>query len=428
MEFVNCYLATYLRVCLIAVLIFIVKMPVGGYAEGVQLPSKWDQDFLNVQFQGVRIKPSTMTDAWQQIGKKYLLRANFYMDVVPDSDSVEFTFDKETATGKELIEAFLATYPTYTFTQDRETGVIWIHPKRIKYENILNQKIRIDRPAFQVRALNTVVAPLTRMLSMTMPEWMRPGPTLNYGVDLPAGVYTVKEIINFCCVANPSKAFEFFPGYEGGALIVNLDNLYFNSPLTPPRAEAVRFWEIEIGKSTNGIPVAAEVGAAMSDSNPRKRWAARCYFEAAIINYQMSDIVRQSGSPENKVWAALGEEAAIYRGINDPQFLVANVASGFTTNLTQISDPGLALVTSLELAREKQGTNYLYLDTIVSQHKFTEAEVASIKSDVYRLAHESPLALDKLRAIKLDVQEFLPKALDELADTNLFTLVPAEAK
>jgi hypothetical protein len=38
------------------------------------------------------------------------------------------------------------------------------------------------------------------------------------------------------------------------------------------------------------------------------------------------------------------------------------------------------------------------------------------------------LALEKLRAMKLDAPEFSPKALDELADTNLFTLVPADQK
>jgi len=400
-------------------------IPKVGNAEGIQIPSKWDEGLLNTEFHNVSIKAGDMESAWREIGSKYLLRANLYMDVRSDSDSESFSFNKETTTGKELIEAFIATYPAYTYTQDYETGVIWIHRKQVNYEDILTQKIKINHSAYQAPAFNVVIWPLCRLLSIQLGTLNR-GPSFNYGVDLPTGIYTAKKIVNLCCIANPNKAFDFVPSFLGGGIMIELDDLYYSNPLAPPRAGAVRFWEIEIGKSTNGIPSAVEAGAIMADADPIKRWAARCYFEAATINYRWSDIFEKSGSPENEVWAALGVEAAIYRGINDPQFLVANAAPGFTTNLTQINDPGLALVTSLELAREKQGTNYLYLDTIVSQHKFTEAEIGSIKSDVYRLVHESPLALDKLKSLKLDVPEFSPKALDELADTNIFTLVPAE--
>ena len=100
----------------------------------------------------------------------------------------------------------------------------------------------------------------------------------------------------------------------------------------------------------------------------------------------------------------------------DPDF------PGIAEDLTQIKDPSLALVTSLELAREKQDTSYL--DSIIRQHKYSKTEIDSIKADIYQLAHKSKLALNKLKALKLDVPEFSPKALDQLENTNIFTLVP----
>ena len=49
-------------------------------AEEIQLRSKWDENLLNVELHDVSIDPNIMTQAWQQMGKKYLLRCNLYMD------------------------------------------------------------------------------------------------------------------------------------------------------------------------------------------------------------------------------------------------------------------------------------------------------------------------------------------------------------
>ena len=82
------------------------------------------------------------------------------------------------------------------------------------------------------------------------------------------------------------------------------------------------------------------------------------------------------------------------------------------------------LVTSLELTREQMDTSLL--DELVSKHKYSEAEIVSIASDVYRFAHESSDVLNKLKSMKLDVPEFSPVSLRDLGETNLFELVPAK--
>jgi hypothetical protein len=189
----------------------------------------------------------------------------------------------------------------------------------------------------------------------------------------------------------------------------------------------VRFWEIEFGKSlsANGIPSGEELCGALADPNPRKRWAARIYLEAAWQNYPWFDVIAKSHGAEQAAWVALGLQAATFRG-SDGSLVLLKTVKGFADKLVQIKDPGLALVTSLELTREKQDTSYL--DAIVRRHKYTEAEAASVKPDVYRLAHESKLALDRLKKMRLHVPEFSRKALRELDDTNLLTLFPAEKK
>lgn len=434
------------------ILLFLVATAIAsGETNGFRSRSAWDENLLNLELHNVHIQPETarpMGWVWEGMVGKYLTRANLYDDNVSDTNVGTFSFDKETTTVRELFDAFLATYPGYMYTEDPETGVIWFHPKRIKYEEILSQKVRIDHPIEQIPAFKLIM-PVCTAFGITTTEAAALGTPIYYFIDVPSGVYSVREILNFCCLADPSRAFSIF-GREKAKVLSSLV-LYYPNPFSSPRTGAVSFWEIEVGKSksSDGIPSAAEVSAALGDTDPRKRWAARCYFEAAQVNYARQDILYKNDNPENAVWVALGMGTADSRSMIDPRFLVANVAPGFTTNLYRVRSPCLALITSLELTREKQDTSYL--DSIINQHRYSDAEAASVKSDVYRLFNESQLVRDKLESLKVGVPEFSPETLREMGDlvdlydivgtnrfspesvrefreTKLFTVVPAENK
>lgn len=413
------------------ILPFVAVIAANAQAEDFQTRSKWDEGILKVEYHQVNIEAGNMVSAWQEMCTKYLLRCNLVVSAGQTSATAKFTFRTNNATGNDLARAFLAAYPEYTNTQDKQTGVLWFHPKNVHYEEILTQEVKIARPAYQIPMFSGVYLPLCELLSpnvsgnqMNFHFGSPDAWTYNYGVDLPAGNHSVRSILNYCCINNPTKCFIVYEGVRGRSQVVPV-NLYYGNPLAPPRAAAVKFWEIEIGKPTNEIPNAVEISTAMSDTDPRKRWAARSYLEAALQNYQFSDLTAKSDSPESAVWVKMAIQDITLRGRNDSQYSHDNTPE-LTNNLDKIQDPGLALLKSLEQSRGKQDTSYL--DAIVSAHKFSEVEIASVKPDIYRLVHESPLALDKLKTMKLEVLEFSPKAVEELADTNLFTLVPAESK
>jgi hypothetical protein len=425
----------------ILLVILFAKLAVIAQINGTK--SKWDEALLSIEFRDVSIRTSGISAAWKEIGTKYLLRANFYKDAGADSDLTIFGFKKEAASGKEILDAFLATYPAYTYTQDKESGVIWIHPKRINYEDILNQKIKIDHPNYQIPMFTSVYKPLCSLLSpgviaaplgrsgLLDPSGQPYPPTSYcYFIDLHSGGGAAIDILNLCCVANPTKAFMIVPESSGSkdSLSISILDLSYLNPMAPPRVAALKFWEIEIDKPTNGIPSIDEVNAAFCDIDPAKRLAAVVYLEAAQANYSPVRLIEKTDDPEKAVWVALGVEQTLYRGVGDLKFFknVAIHIPRIMNDLMQIKDPRLALIASLELTREQQDTSYL--DAVVSKHTFSEAEIASIKSDIYRLAHESNLVLDKLKAIKLNEPEFSPEALRKLESTNLFTLVPVATK
>ena len=175
-------------------------IPCGAQPGEMQRLSKWDQDLLNVELHDIHIKANFLLAAFDAITTKYMLRANLYCE---NDDAAQFAFDAEKANGKELFEALVVTYPAYTYTQDHETGVICVHPKRIKYEDILKQNVVITQPAMQVPAYWGILEPLCNLLSPEVTRYIRVNgihsydssgrenmpSSFCYWVDLPAGVY-----------------------------------------------------------------------------------------------------------------------------------------------------------------------------------------------------------------------------------------------
>jgi hypothetical protein len=211
--------------------------------------------------------------------------------------------------------------------------------------------------------------------------------------------------------------------------------------LVPPRAAAVRFWELEIGKPSAGPPSIEEVRAALCDRDPGRRAAASLYVEASLsspspqhpreseahMNYTTLDLIGGAEGPNQAIWTALGVKDALWRDSDEDFFgrLMPRLPR-LREDLRKIKDPGLALLTSLQLTREKQDTGQL--DEFVGKHVFSATEIAAIKPDVERMARSSMAVREKLRQMRPQVPEFSPGYLAEMGETNYLALVLPRGK
>jgi beta-lactamase regulating signal transducer with metallopeptidase domain len=448
--------ACALAACLVALAGW--RAAAGTQGGNGQFHSKWDEAMLNADLHDVQIEAGSFRAAWDELVMKYLLRANLYMDVAAISDETlkrPFAFHKEKTTGKELFDAILTAYPAMTYTQSKETGIIWFHPKRVKYEEILSLKVRVAPGASHIPMYRDVYLPLCGLLGTNVideddaiemglvqvdmdidPATGKPPIPFFwlYDVDLPAGVFSAREILDYCCASNPTKAFDIQPVRGQGPLVIFPKLLIYNNPQPFARAGAIRFWELELGKPANGTPSLAEVRAALSDPDPGKRSAASLYVEASDrigtpLNFD--DLVRDADGSEQAVWTALELENALWRDAlwkdNGGGFLseMGKNIPGLQENLKKIGEPKLALIASLEMAREKADTSYL--DAIVSKHKYSEEEIASIEPELYRMARQSKAVRDKLIGMKFQVAALSPEVLNGLENTNFLTLASAAA-
>ena len=418
------------------------------WAAGGLSTLKWDKNLLLVEYSAVHINAKSMQGAWRVISTKYFIRANIY-EVTAIDNQTPFIYNKDTATGEDLLDAFLAVYTDYTYTQNPETGIIWVYPKSINYGDLLNNTIVVARGVSQIPVYLRIFSPLCRLLAPSIVDpydasnglssiglGIQPAPfSWSFGVDIPAGTYSIRQIMDMICLSDPTKAFVIQPipkpGLEGSR-VAWLTDLIADNPFAPPRLQTVKFWGIEVGETTNGTPSYDEVRAAMSSSDPKTRTAASLYLESAKMNYSPLLLIGKANSSEQAIWTALGVEYA------DVDF---RNADGAYTNffamleqgiprvredLKQIKNPLLTLLTSLELIRE--GRDASYLNAAINKHQYSEEEIISIKPELTRMARSSKTVRDKLLEMKSSVPDLSPEALGELADTNSFLVLPQVGK
>ncbi len=177
----------------------------------LDLPTKciWDQQLPNLKIPRLSLKAESVEKAWMGLSSNHLLRS--VLAVTPNivTPARGIVLDVTDTTVRDIFEAFVRTYPELTMHQDETYGVTWFHPKDFDYSSILDERIEIPKEQVGLPMSDCILGTITTALHIPLMPIGGTGAwnTFNYTVDVPAGNYTIRDILNICAVEACSKSF-----------------------------------------------------------------------------------------------------------------------------------------------------------------------------------------------------------------------------
>ncbi|MCZ7385148.1 MAG: hypothetical protein O8C63_10440 [Candidatus Methanoperedens sp.] len=359
------------------------------------MASIWDKDLTKLELDNVRIHQGSLADAWKALSTEYLVRSVL---VASDRALERMPFDYESArcTVKDLYDALSATYGL-AWVQDELTGVVWFYPAETAYDHILTTRVHVawDQPGLPMQSGILESLGTGSAAGINVKQWgslFRN--TFNYAVDVPAGTYTVQDLLNMCCAANPTKT--FFAQVRNGEVFVTAVNLVSDEVRSVP-AGALHLWDVEIRQGRGkGAPTQEQVMAALAHHDPEVRRLARNYLEAIIWSVPVDEWVNRRNSTVQTLWTCIGVTSVLVRSEEAThQAAIETMERLATDDFLAECEPGLALITALELARLTRNARAL---EVVRKRNLGANELAGVVSDACRIIALSGYVRQALKA------------------------------
>jgi hypothetical protein len=342
---------------------------------------------LDANLGKVSIEGRSMVEAWKNFSTACLFRSVLVLSGEP-ADTGPFRFDQVSCTGMDFVKAIVSSYPQYQYATDPEYGIVWIFPRQASYQEILGQKLNIREPLKGVPMFSGLLEsvaknPTACVLAKGLSDLFRN--TFDYPLDVPAGEYSVRSLLNLACSGNPCQSFVISPTTSGCPLVTPI-NLTGDDPTKAPPIGSLVLWNSFIAPATKppGLP---EINAALADPDPRKRWAARSYLTANAWNIPLDELIATAPGGEGAVWSALGVLGVIAH--SDQATHTASVhrlQAELTTQFLVTGDAKLALLGAAELASRGGGNKPLDL---VLLRTVGNTEIQSVADELAPIAGRS---------------------------------------
>lgn len=363
------------------------------------MTSSWDKNLTKLDLDNVRIRATSLTEAWKAVSTEYLVRSVL---VASDRALEGMSFDYESArcTVKDLYDV-LATAYELAWVQDELTGVVWFYPAETAYDRILTTKVHVAWDQFGLPMQSGILESLEAdsATGISVKQWgslFRN--TFDYAVDVPTGTYTVRELLNMCCVANPTKT--FLVKVRQGGVFVTAVNLV-SDEVRPVPVGALHLWDVDIRQGRGkGAPTQEHVMTALADQNPEVRRVARNYLEAIIWSVPVDEWVNRRNSTVQTLWTCIGVTSVLVRSEEAThQASIETMERLATDDFLAECEPGLALITALELARLTRDARAL---EVVRKRNLGANELAGVTSDACRIVALSGYVRKALQAKSAD--------------------------
>lgn len=409
-------------------MLFVVLCSFTSMGQNIAEAAKWDKGILKLPLKGVHIKADSLNEAWQRISDQSGCRTILFSSYAQRPyQKVKFVFDSEKCTLAEVIEAFEKTYKDYTHTQDEKTGVIWIHTQAIPYESILTNKVKVE---IDVKALPMQTGILERFKPLKIYGGGSGGTamlnTFDFPVDLGAGTYSVRDILNLGCLANPNRTFLVYLGYNEMYMVTPLTVIILNlnrHALTPG---GLFYWQSKLDSNAQALPSEEQVINVLASKDAKKRVAARNYVDLNLSTFfsKMRDLEEKADTWQKAVWVSLATLNLVANAEeNEPLHLPETDRMEKMLKEKDWSDDlGLKALVSMELARlEKDST---YLKQAASQSLSTN-DIASVQPDMIQILRYSEFVRTNLLALNPSWGGFARAEIEALGNTNLVSIPTA---
>lgn len=270
----------------------------------IEMPSQWDMALPEMELNCVSIHESSLESAWQKISKQFNLRTNLIAQST--NEKLPFDFDAEKCTGRDVLNALTETYKGFTWTQDPLAGVIWLHPKDDSMMRAFDIQAVVEADQYGVPMLTGLLKPLAEnsggiiRVKSGGTSYLN---TFDGPVDILRGTYKVRDLLNICCVAEPS--YSFYLRIEDTEYVsITPDNL-FSVHLAEVPPGILLFWELENGQRDDKPPTDEEIIAKLADPNSRIRWAARSYLSTLMWKHSSESLVQKAERGEEALWVCV---------------------------------------------------------------------------------------------------------------------------
>jgi hypothetical protein len=212
-----------------------------------------------------------------------------------------------------------------------------------------------------------------------------------YPVTLRPGVFTMRDIINVCCQASPSRTFGVT--MKGLAASIRPGDI-LQEGAGGARPGSLRFWRLGMGKAGDVEPSPEELMEALTSPNAHERWVARSYVKAELFHVPLEAMINGAPDGRKAIWASLAMLSMLNLATPSPEMLgLKRIQREMSLDGAASLDRGTAVLAAMEMARV--GDDALLKK--VAQWALGPDELATIDPDAVRIANSSSIVRAALK-------------------------------
>ena len=311
-----------------------------------------DQQLPSLAVTDVDIAAESLESAWQAFSQATFVHTVLFLrDGAATSGA--FTFKAAQTSVGAILDALVSRYAGIKWQQDPKTGVIWIFPADMQLSDVMSDGVTLTASHYGLPMLSGLLLPLGEsnrlgigLARLTLPTRN----TFEYAVDVPAGAYRLRELIDLACAANPTKSF-YIVATDSLAIVTPYNMVSEETHALLPGLQSV--WaRTGAPESLTAANTRTLLSKYLSSDDWQARRAARWALEALIWQIPFDDWLAATDDSNVAIWIALALADVLARDPNATELAALSILrSAASSERIRTGPAPQALYVALELVR-----------------------------------------------------------------------------